>query len=157
MGRVGTTIYVEGKKQICKRITHSVTWTHSSFIKCFQYIIDLDSWTLWLIRILYYKDVSNILYIWTHGLMDSWTHLKILNFIKTQLGLVQIYLWTYSGDLLSPSFLAVLSVVGFDLPQLKVHLADLLVLLGLPLADGGGRLRPGTITGCSWGSRAVSW
>ena len=30
-------------------------------------------------------------------------------------------------------------------------LADLLVLLGLPLADGGGRLRPGTTTGCSWG------
>ena len=65
----------------------------------------------------------------------------------------------YIGDLLSPLFsLAVLSVLGLGLlPQLLVHLADLLALLGLPLADGGGRLRPGTSTGCSWGSRAVSW
>ena len=54
--------------------------------------------------------------------------------------------------------LSCLSVLGLGhLPQLLVHLANLLVLLGLPLADGGGRLRPGTITGCSWGSRAVSW
>ena len=62
-------------------------------------------------------------------------------------------------DLLSPfSHLAVLSALGLGLlPHLLVHLADLLALLGLLLADGGGRLRPGTNTGSSWGSRAVSW
>ena len=32
----------------------------------------------------------------------------------------------------------------------SLFLADL-VLIGFPLSDGGGRLRPGASTGCSWG------